>query len=301
MKIGMKNVRQYALWVAKGFIIGASDIVPGISGGTLALILNIYEKFIYALAGLFAKKNLGLVLRFKFKSFFAVIEYKFLLALGFGILLAIFTLSHPISWLLENKPTYLWAFFFGLVSASIFFIRSKITNWPLSIWAVFLVGFVLAYMVAGLIPAQTPATPIYLFLAGAVAISAMVLPGISGSFLLVILGKYEQVLTAVKNFDWLTLGIFILGIIFGLAVFIKILSWLLKHYHRITFAALVGLMVGSLRKVWPWKIGEVNILPDKLNLDNLIILGLMALGFGAVLALLRWSSKKEIKKIVEPE
>jgi len=297
MKIDKKNIIQHVIWLVKGFIMGTSDIVPGISGGTMALILNIYEKLIYAIRGLFDKKSLWLIVKFRFKNFFSVIEYKFLLSLGTGILLAVFTLSHPISWLLQNKPTYLWAFFFGLVAASIFFLRRKITNWPLKIWVVFLFGFILAYIVAGLIPARTPATPIFFFFAGAVAISAMILPGISGSFLLVVLGKYEQILNAVKNLDWFVLGVFILGIIFGLVVFIRVLAWLLKNYYEITFVFLIGLMAGSLRKVWPWKIGEINVLPDKLSRDNLIIFGLMTVGFITVLALLRWNNKQEIQKI----
>lgn len=291
-----ENIKKHLIWVLKGFIMGTSDIVPGISGGTMALILNIYEKLVHAIRGLFDKKNLWLISRRRFKILSEVIEYKFLLSLGFGILLAVFTLSHPIGWALTNKPTFLWAFFFGLVTASIFFIRRKITKWPLRIWAVFLVGMVSAYIISGLIPATTPATPFYFFIAGVIAISAMILPGISGSFLLVVLGKYEQVLTAVRVLDFFTLGIFTLGIIFGLAVFIRILSWLLKNYYEITFAFLIGLMVGSLRKVWPWKIAGINVLPFEFDLENFIILGLVAFGFGTVLALLRWNNKREVEK-----
>lgn len=296
MKIELKNIKTHLIWMLKGFIMGTSDIVPGISGGTMALILNIYEKLINAISGLFNKKNLWLLLKRKFKILSEVIEYKFLLSLGFGILLAIFTLSHPLGWLLENRPTFLWAFFFGLVSASIFFLRRKITDWPLKIWGIFLIGLLFAYVISGLIPAVTPSTPFYFFIAGAIAISAMILPGISGSFLLVVMGKYEQVLSAVRDFDFFTIGIFLLGIIFGLIIFIRILSWLLKNYYEITFAFLVGLMVGSLRKVWPWKVEGINVLPHKFTLENIIIFVTVAFGFGIVLALLRWNNKKEVKK-----
>ncbi|MDP2685460.1 MAG: DUF368 domain-containing protein [bacterium] len=296
MKINLENTKKHLIWVLKGFIMGTSDIVPGISGGTMALILNIYEKLINAIGGLFNKNNIWLLSKRRFKTLSEVIEYKFLLSLGFGILLAVFTLSHPISWLLENKPTFLWAFFFGLVSASIFFMRKKITKWPLKIWGVFLLGMIFAYIVAGLIPVQTPVTPIYFFIAGAIAISAMILPGISGSFLLVVMGKYEQILESVRSLDFMVLGIFLLGIFFGLIVFIRILSWLLKNYYEITFAFLVGLMVGSLRRVWPWKVEGINVLPFEYNTENLLIFILIAFGFGIVLALLRWNNKVEIKK-----
>lgn len=296
MKIEFKNLRTHLIWILKGFIMGTSDIVPGISGGTMALILNIYEKLINAIGGLFDKKSLWLLSKRRFKILSEVIEYKFLLSLGFGILLAVFTLSHPIGWLLKDKPVYLWAFFFGLVSASIFFLRKKISKWPLKIWGIFLIGLILAYIISGLIPANTPASPLYFFFAGAIAISAMILPGISGSFLLVVMGKYEQILNAVRDFDFGILSIFILGIIFGLIIFIRVLSWLLKNYYEVTFAFLIGLMTGSLRKVWPWKMEGINILPYKFNIDNLIIFAVLASGFGIVLALLRWNNRKEVKK-----
>ena len=296
MKIEFAKIKTYLIWVLKGFIMGTSDIVPGISGGTMALILNIYEKLIYAIRGLFDKNNLWLLLKRRFKVLSEVIEYKFLLSFGFGILLAVFTLSHPIGWLLENQPVYLWAFFFGLVSASIFFLRKKISRWPLKIWGVFLLGAFFAYIISGVIPAVTPSTPFYFFIAGAIAISAMILPGISGSFLLVVMGKYEQVLNAVRDLDFVVLGIFLLGIIFGLIIFIRILSWLLKHYYEITFAFLVGLMVGSLRKVWPWKIDGLNVLPHKFTFENIIIFVTIAVGFLIVLFLLRCNNKKEVQK-----
>ncbi len=296
MKLKIESIKTHLIWVLKGFIMGTSDIVPGISGGTMALILDIYEKLIYAIGGLFDKKNLWLLSKRRFKILSEVIEYKFLLSLGFGILLAVFTLSHPIGWLLKYKPTFLWAFFFGLVFASIFFLRRKITEWPLKVWGIFLIGMAFAYVLSGLIPTATPANYLYFFLAGAIAISAMILPGISGSFLLVVIGKYEQVLNAVRDFNFAILGIFLLGIIFGLIVFIRVLSWLLKNYYQITFAFLVGLMVGSLRKVWPWKVGSLNVLPSEFSMDNIIIFVIMASGFAVVLALLRWNNKKEVKK-----
>lgn len=281
------NFRTYLVYTIKGFIMGASDIVPGVSGGTMALILGIYEKLVLSIRSLFNKNNLLLLLKFKLKAFFGNTPWKFLFALGFGILLAIFTLSHPLEWLLENNPTLIWAFFFGLVAASIFFVRKRIKKWDLKIWLIFILGAIFAYVVAGLIPSQTPATPLFFFLSGAIAISAMILPGISGSFLLVILGKYEQILHAVNARDFYTLGIFVAGVVVGVAIFVQILSWLLKNHHDITFAFLVGLMVGSLRKVWPWKAGDINVWPNYTSLENLVIFGLMIAGFLVVLALLR--------------
>jgi len=267
--------------------MGASDIVPGVSGGTMALILGVYEKLVYSIRILLDKESILLLLKFRFKKFFNKVPVDFLFFLGLGILLAIFSLSGPIEWLLENKPMYVWAFFFGLVGASIFFVRNRIKKWSIKIWVLFVLGIVLAYIFSGLIPSQTPATGLLFFLSGAVAISAMILPGISGSFLLVILGKYEQILHAVNNRDFYTLGIFFLGIVVGIAIFVRVLSWLLKHYHDITFAFLVGLMIGSLRKVWPWKVEGLNILPSGLNLENILILLLIAGGFLFIYLILR--------------
>jgi putative membrane protein len=175
-----------------------------------------------------------------------------------------------------------------LVSASIFFVRKKIEKWTIKTGIIFIIGIVFAYILSGLIPAQTPATPLFFFLSGAVAISAMILPGVSGSFLLVVMGKYEQILHAVNDKYFYTLGIII-----GIAFFIQILSWLLKHHYDITFSFLLGLMVGSLRKVWPWKEAGANVWPHYSGLENLIIIALMIAGFFIVFLLLKLSNKKE--------
>jgi putative membrane protein len=287
--------------VVKGFIMGASDIVPGVSGGTMALVLGIYERLVYAIRGVLDKKNIKLLYKLRFKELLGNIEIKFLLPLVFGILLAIVTLSRPLEWLLNNKPNHLMAFFFGLVLASIFFVRRKITKWPLRIWGIFFVGMLVGYLITGIIPVETPEIPILFFVSGAIAISAMVLPGISGSFLLLIMGKYEQILSAVNNKDFFTIGIFLLGIIVGLALFIRVLSWLLKHYHDITFSFLIGLMVGSLRKVWPWKLNGYNVWPSDFTSENVIYFLLAVLGFSIVLIILRLNYRMEVQRVEKKE
>ncbi len=277
--------------IARGFVMGSADVVPGVSGGTMALILGIYEKLINSIRTI-NKKTLKLFFNFKWKVFFKEIPTIFLGSLAFGILLAVFTLAKPIEWLLDHNPSLVWAFFFGLVLASILVVKNRIKTHSFYTLIVFLIGVVVAYIIAGLLPAETAATPILFFISGAIAISAMILPGISGSFLLVIMGKYEQVLSAVNNREIDTLFIFLCGIIVGLLLFAKFLSWLLHNYHDLTMATLVGLMFGSLRKIWPWKIGEANIVPTDFSINNFYLLLLVILGMATVFLLQKLANNK---------
>jgi putative membrane protein len=256
----VRKPKDYFVIALKGMCMGASDIVPGVSGGTMAFIMGIYEELIDSIRTVGQRDFIQAVLRFRIQDVLQILNWPFLLALGSGILLAIFTLAHSLEWLLENEPVYLWSFFFGLVLASIISVSKRVKKWTPSLGALMLAGAVGAYILVGLVPSQTPNDWWFLILSGAVAICAMILPGISGAFILVLLGKYQFVLSAVNGFrqtfnlqDLLTIVLVGIGAVVGLISFAQVLGWLFRRYHDGTVAVLIGLMVGSLRKVWPWK------------------------------------------------
>jgi putative membrane protein len=234
--------------------MGAADIVPGVSGGTMAFILGIYEELIDSIRTVGRPHFIQAVLKLRFKELFQILNWQFLLAVALGILIAIFTLARGLEWLLLNQPVYLWSFFFGLVLASVYTVSKRVPHWTPALVTATAVGAVAAFILVGLVPTQTPDTWWFLILSGAVAICAMILPGISGAFILVLLGKYQFVLNAVNQRDFLTLIFVAIGAAIGLISFAQILGWLFKQYHDMTVAVLIGLMVGSLRKIWPWKI-----------------------------------------------
>jgi putative membrane protein len=225
-----------------------------------------------------------------------------------GIFAAIFTLAEGLSWALENYPTLVWGFFFGLVVASIITVRKRIKKWtPTAIFAM-VAAAVALYVIIGLVPAETPEAGWFLFLTGAVVICGMILPGISGAFLMVLLGKYEYILNAVVERDFVPLILVALGAGIGLLSIARFLKWLFANYHDVTVAALIGLMIGSLRKIWPWKetltttidrhgavvpLTEANILPSSMG-EFMIVLGLMLLGVALVLVLDRFSPDEQL-------
>ncbi len=279
--------------------MGAADVVPGVSGGTMAFILGIYEELLNAIKS-FDLKSLRLFAGFQWIAFFEKISWQFLLALGLGILTAIFTLSRFLTWLLENEPVLIWSFFLGLIVASVVAVSKRIKKWTPSLWVSLLFGLVGIYLIVGLVPVSTPNDLWFLFASGALAICAMILPGISGSFILVLLGKYQFVLQAVNERDFFVLGVVAVGACVGLALFSRLLAWLLVKYHDLMVALLTGLMIGSLRKVWPWKVTieslvdghgktvpvvQANILPPAWNGEFMGGLTLMILGFLLVLSL----------------
>ena len=289
----------------KGFCMGASDVVPGVSGGTMAFILGIYEELIDAIKSV-DLTSFRLLATFNIRGFFERIPWQFLMAVGVGILTAIFSLAKVLSWLLQNKPVLIWSFFFGLIIASIVTVSRRVGNWTPSRWTAFLGGALGAYVIVGLVPVATPEEPWFLFLSGAIAICAMILPGISGSFILVLLGKYQFVLEAVNNRDFWVLSLVAAGACVGLALFSRLLGWLFKTYHDVTVAILAGLMLGSLRKVWPWKetlqsltdrhgkiipVVQENVLPSQWTGEVAMALTLAMIGFLAVFLLDRMASQ----------
>jgi putative membrane protein len=286
------NNRQGLLdyfWVAaRGFAMGAADVVPGVSGGTMAFILGIYEELIHAIHSVdlaFIRHLLSLRIR----DAFAGVHWQFVLALGLGIATAILTLARLISHVLHVHPVLVWAFFFGLVLASVVVVRKRVSRWTPGILLITALAALVSYTLVGLVPVETPEQPWFLFLSGALAITAMILPGISGAFILVLLGKYHYVLNAVVTGDILTLLIVIAGAAVGLISFARVLRWLFQRYHDYTVAALTGLIMGALRKVWPWKrsegIQELNILPPTYDAEFVGAVLLMLAGFALVLVL----------------
>jgi len=233
--------------------MGAADIVPGVSGGSIALITGIYEELLRSINS-FNGDSLKLLLKFEFKAFFQAVNGAFLLSLFLGIMTSIFSLSKLITYLMAEHPIPLWSFFCGLILISAFLILKDIKEWNLGVIIALIIGTVSAYFITELPPTSSPDALWFTFVAGAIAICAMILPGISGSFILLILGKYEPVINAVSERDFATLGIFALGCIVGLLSFSRVISWLLKRFYSITIGLLSGFMLGSINKLWPWKI-----------------------------------------------
>ncbi len=248
-----RKVKDYVLISLKGMAMGAADVVPGVSGGTIAFISGIYEELLGSLSNINVKlfttlKNEG------FKAAWKQLNGNFLLALFIGIFISIISLAKAIKYLLENEPILLWSFFFGLVLASIIYIAKQISKWNFIAILILVLGAFLAYYITTLNPLVTEnSSMLYMFFAGALAICAMILPGISGAFILVLLGAYKPILSAVNDRDIKTIAVVGLGAIVGLLSFSKILKWLFANYKNYTLAILTGFIIGSLNKIWPWK------------------------------------------------
>ncbi len=244
--------------------MGAADVVPGVSGGTIAFISGIYEELITSINNI----NLSVFKTLKrdgFKAFWIQLNGPFLLALFTGIAISVLSLAKGISWLLIHQPILLWSFFFGLVLASIFFVGKSIEKWNLAAVLFFVLGALVAYYITTLPPAENTESLPFLFFSGALAICAMILPGISGAFILVLLGSYKVILEAVHERDLKIVVTVGFGAIFGLLSFAKVLKWLFNSYKNITLAVLTGFILGSLPKIWPWKkVLETKIFGDKI-------------------------------------
>ncbi|WP_247235623.1 DUF368 domain-containing protein [Telluribacter sp. SYSU D00476] len=247
-----RTTSDYLLLFSKGVGMGAADVVPGVSGGTIAFITGIYEELLASIRSVNGEA-LKLLLAFRIKALWQHVNGTFLLTLLSGIGFSVLSLSRVILFLLANYPVLLWSFFFGLIVASAVVVGKKITGWSPAVLLSGVAGAAIAYFVTVATPTQTPEAYWFLFLSGAIAICAMILPGISGSFLLVLLAKYEFILNAVKDLKIGVIAVFGMGCVVGILSFSHVLNWALKKYHSITVALLTGFMVGSLNKVWPWK------------------------------------------------
>lgn len=306
-----KSMKDHLVLVLKGMGMGAADVVPGVSGGTIAFITGIYEELINSIKSI-NLKALKLFFSGKFREFWECINGTFLMSVFIGIGISVFSLAKGLEFLLNNYPILVWSFFFGLIVASSIYVARTIKNWSTGTIVAGILGIAIAYFITVITPAEANTTYWFVFVAGSIAICAMILPGISGSFILVLLGMYKFILEAVGNLDIAVILIFLTGAALGIIVFSNILSWLLKKYHNTTIAVLAGFMVGSLNKVWPWKevtetfidrhgdikpLSEKNILPgtyEQISGHEAWLLGAIALamvGF-ALIFIIEGLSKK---------
>lgn len=305
-----RSIKDYLVITLKGMAMGAADVVPGVSGGTIAFISGIYEELLGSIASI----NFDLLKTLKnegFASAWKKVNGNFLLALFIGIFISIVSLAKIIKWLLENEPILLWSFFFGLILASILFIGKQIKKWDFKSVLFLIAGAVLAFYITTLNPMVSEhSSPSFMFLAGALAICAMILPGISGAFILVLLGAYMPILEAVNNRDFKVIAIVGLGAIVGLLSFSKLLKWMFKNYKDITLAVLTGFIIGSLNKIWPWKetiswrmnskgievpFKQDSVSPFTYNGDSQILIAILmvVVGFGLILLLEKLAVTKE--------
>lgn len=313
---------DYLIIAFKGVAMGAADVVPGVSGGTIAFISGIYEELIESID----KVNFGIFKVWKqqgFKTAWKSINGSFLLALFSGIAISILSLAKLIKWLLHNEPVLLWSFFFGLVLASILYIAKQIRGWSPKIILAIIATSALSYYITLAEPFASPDSPFYLLFCGFIAIIAMILPGVSGAFILLILGAYQTAIDTVNNLrDGLLAGnmelfkdallkfvLLAIGAVVGLKVFSKALNWMFKHQKNLTLAILTGFMIGSLNKIWPWKkilktrinskgeevtLLDQSILPSSYEGDNQIVLAIIfvVIGFATILILEGLGNKK---------
>ena len=247
-----RTFKQYLSITAKGLAMGAADAVPGVSGGTIAFISGIYEELVTTISNV----NLSLFKTLKsdgFSAFWKQLNGNFIVALLTGIAISFVSFMRLAKYLIESHPIFIWSFFFGLIIASVLYIGKQIKIWNIKVIISIILGALLAFYITTIPALGTNDNPYFLFIAGAIAICAMILPGISGSFILVILGAYKALSDAVHDFEIKKLALFISGAVVGLLSFSRLLKWLFKHYENTTLAVLTGFIVGSLNKIWPWK------------------------------------------------
>ncbi|MBT8046174.1 MAG: DUF368 domain-containing protein [Pontiella sp.] len=298
---------DYIFNMLKGALMGAANVIPGVSGGTMALLTGIFEKLINTIKS-FDIKAVKLACTFKFKELFEHVDIKFLSAIGIGVVASILTFARVLEFLFEHYALYVWAFFFGLILASVYYVGRKISRRSTSVILLFIVGTAVAASIAFMEPAQENASIPYLLVCGAIAMCSMILPGLSGSYVLLLMGNYQLVMIkAVSNFDVAVLVPVGIGALVGLAAFARLLSWIFKKYHDQTIALLTGFIVGSLAILWPWKnavirtfekgdeikekvIGYDYALPE-LNAETGIALAIMLAGI-AIIALIETMAGK---------
>ncbi|MFC2080225.1 DUF368 domain-containing protein [Bacteroidota bacterium] len=292
------NIKKYILIFLKGIGMGAADVVPGVSGGTIAFITGIYEELIHSIKSI----DIAAVKLFfsgKWKTFWKHINGNFLLSVFAGIFIAVLSLARLLEHLLENHPILVWSFFFGLILISAFIVAKRIKKWDYGIVTALVIGIGAAFYITSVTPAETSEASWFIFLSGVLASCAMILPGISGSFILLLLGKYEFALNAVNELEIKNLLLLALGAFVGILSLSKVLSWLFKKYHDATVAVLAGFMIGSLNKIWPWKetvesiliegvekpLIQKNILPSLNQSEDLLpwAILIMFLGIGVIL------------------
>jgi len=285
--------------------MGIANVIPGVSGGTIALITKIYEELIISLKS-FDKKALILLKKKQFTDFIKHTNLYFLFAIFGGSIVSVFSIASLFEYLFENFPTLIWAFFFGLIVASVLFVGKRINKWNLECIISISIGTLIAFSLSFLNKGVANDGLLFVFICGIVGISGMMLPGLSGSFILILMGNYELLMVeSIVDFNITLLSIFCLGSIFGLMSFSHLLAWVFKHYRDITLAALTGFILGSLSITWPWQIASEPIidgikktieyekyLPKEMNQENIFAILLMIIGFFVVYLIEQFDSKK---------
>jgi len=305
---GPKSLKEASILALKGICMGSADIIPGVSGGTVALITGIYEELIAAIKSVDLRLA-RMLLVLDTKSALSRLHARFLLSLFFGIALAIISLARLMNYLLHQHPVEIWSLFFGLIAASIVVVGKHIEIWSFKAVFAGFAGGIIAFGIVRMIPVETPNELWFVYICGVIAICAMILPGLSGAFILLILGKYEFITATLKNpfaLDHIfIISVFCLGCLTGLTAFSRLLNFFFNRYHTLTLAFLIGLMVGSMPKIWPWKevlktkiiSGKVfvmesrNIFPQVLDPDFLFAMSLIIAGFVAVTLLERLTGR----------
>ncbi len=293
--------------------MGAANVIPGVSGGTIALITGIFEKLINSIKS-FDFKAVKLLFSGKFKEFTAYTDLSFLIAVFIGIGISIVSLARILDYLFVNHPVYIWSYFFGLILASVYFVGKTISKYTVSVILFFIFGTAIAIFISILNPAAENDSFFYLLICGVVAMCSMILPGLSGSFVLILMGNYELVMIdAVNEFNLKILGTLLLGAVAGLLAFSHLLSWILKKFKALTIAVLTGFILGSLSIIWPWKNeifktdklgnqilisgepiiqGYERYIPETFNTQIIIALCLMILGIISIWAIEKFAEKK---------
>lgn len=297
----MKNkIQQYINLVLKGFAMGAANVIPGVSGGTIALITGVFERLINAIKS-FDINAIKLLFKWKIKELIEYVDLYFLIAVFSGMIVSVVSLAKLLEFLFTNYPVLVWAFFFGLILASVYYVGKTIKKWNISVILTFIIGTSIAVVISMLNPATQNDSFFYLIICGIVAICSMILPGLSGSFILILLGNYELVMIkAVSTFDLAILFPVIIGVIVGLIAFSHILSWIYKKYKDQTISILTGFILGSLSILWPWKNevyrldsignfilkdgeriiqGYTKYIPETINIEVILAISLMIMGF----------------------
>ena len=255
----MRKFKDYIMIGVKGACMGAADVIPGVSGGTIAFIMGIYDEFVGSIASV-NSEAVRKLFKGELRAFWKHINGNFLLSLVLGIGVSVITLAGLMQIFLNDYPIQTWAFFFGLIVASSIFILRGISGWKVREILFLILGVIMGVTVCTLSPTETPDGLWFIFLSGAIAICAMVLPGISGSFILLILGKYQFIMSTISDFfsgvdmgrNFIILVVFVLGVVTGILSFSKFIHWLLARWHKETLIVLAGFIIGSLVKVWPW-------------------------------------------------
>ncbi len=308
-----RTTKKHLLLVLKGMGMGAADVIPGVSGGTIAFIAGIYEELIDSIKSINVNA-LKLLLTGKILVFWKSVNGNFLASVLLGIAISILSLAKALGYLLHNYPILVWSFFFGLIVASAIYVARAIKKWNMGTIVAGITGILVAFFITIISPAEANTSWLFIFISGSIAICAMILPGISGSFILVLLGMYRFILDAVGNLNIPVIALFLAGAAIGIIAFSNLLSWLLKNYHNLTIALLAGFMVGSLNKVWPWKkitetfidrhgevksLAETNILPgtyEQITGSNPLLAGAILLaiaGFALIFVLEGLTLKKD--------